>query len=160
MYFLVGAAMVFCASVYIGVTAASVLRLRVRQLEAFCSFIGHIGTQIDVYLAPLDTIYRSFDDKQLEKCGFLAAIRCNSGEKALEICRNRLYITESELTQLRDFFSGLGNGLAPHEVKHCLYYEKRLGESARAAREELTKKSRLYRSLGMLIGIMLTIIFL
>ncbi len=157
---LIGAVLIFAASSAAGLSAAAMYRLRVEQLEAFARLIVHIGAQINSFLAPLDRIFAAYDNRMLAKCGFLEALRRDGGEAALTACRRRLYITETELDELKKFFMGLGRRGADEEARHCEYYEKRMSAMASKARSELAGKIRLCRSFGMLIGIMLAVILL
>lgn len=157
---LLGAIMIFFACSAAGFFCSSTYRRRARQLEAFTALISHIGAEIDSFLAPLDTIYASFDNRTLEECSFMTALRENGGVVAMQICRRSLSLTDSERAELERFFSGLGHHAAGGEAKHCAYFEKRIGELADTARSEYASKGRVCRTLGMLFGIMLTLVLL
>lgn len=160
VYRVIGAATVFSVSFYMGMTASYLCGVRVEQLDAFCGLIGHIGAQIEGYLMPLDEIYRRYSDKRLERIGFLAALNESGGLAAAEKCRSRLLLTNAEMSELKSFFSELGGSSADKEIKHCRYYGSRFAALTAAAREEKTKKARLYRAFGMLVGIMLIVMLL
>ncbi len=157
---LMGAVLIFAASAAGGLTAAGVYRVRVLQLEAFHALIVHIGRQIDGFLLPLNLIYAEYREPILEKCGFLTALCASGGEEAVDACRHRLFLTDSELGLLKAFFGGLGRHSAEEEARHCAYYLTSIGELAKNARGELAQKIRLCRAFGMLFGIMLAVILL
>ena len=160
MYLLIGAALVFFSAAYVGMAAASLHCLRVKQLEAFCSLIAHIGAQIDGFLTPLDEIFRTYNDPLLVKLGFLGSVGDAGYMEAFEKCGSRIYLKSSETAVLRSFFDGLGHTSAASEVKHCLLFEKKLSEIAGKARSELAQKMKICRVLGIIIGIMLVVILL
>ena len=156
---LVGALLILSASVTLGSAAAHMYRRRVWQLDAFYALISHIGAQIDGFLLPLDRIYADFHSRELEDCGFLALLREYGGERALALCRS-LVLTGDELEELTKFFSGLGHHAADEELRHCAYFEKRIGAMVSQAREQLAKKGKLCRALGALFGILCTVILI
>jgi len=155
-----GAALILTASSVGGIITAGMWRKRVLQLEAFHELIVHIARQIDGYLTPLEKIYDEYDSTVLSRCGFLGALREYGGERALGECRSGLCISDSDISELREFFSGLGRHSAKEESRHCAYFEKQIGDIAKKAKDELAAKTRLYRGFGVLFGIMLAVILI
>ncbi len=150
--------LVSCASA--GLSVSAIYRLRVGQLEGFRLLIAHISAEIGAFLAPLDTIYADFKNTHLEACGFLLLLRQSGFETAFSECRSRLFLTETELSEVEKFFRGLGRHDAREEENHCAYYEKRISELHEAARAEAASKARLCRAFGFLGGLMLAVILL
>ena len=157
---IVGALMIFLASTAIGMAAAEIWRKGTMQLEAFHRLIAHTARQVEGFLYPLDKIFAGYEDRVLEQCGFLDALRRLGPKNSVEACRSRLYISESDISVIKAFFSDVGTHTAHEETRHLAYYENKLGELASKSRSELQSKLRLSRGFGMLIGIMMAVILL
>ena len=155
-----GALLVFGSCAVMGMYAAMSYGKAVRELEAFLRLISHIGSQIDGLLMPLHSILASYTDPLLENNGFLPEFRENGASCAVEKVRKKLYMDERCITELENFFRGLGCHNADEEARHCAYYEKRVAELAKNARDALPGKSRMCRAFGVLVGIMLAVILL
>ena len=155
-----GALMIFAACTAVGFSASAMYLKRVRQLEAFVQLVSYIGAQIDGFLTPLERIYASFENRTLEECSFLVALRGQGGVAAMQICRRSLNLTKNERGELLRFFEGLGQHSAYEEARYCAYYERRIEELAKAARAEYPSKSRVCRTLGVLLGLMLALVLL
>ena len=143
-----------------GFSAAAVYRLHEEQLDGFRAFAAYIGAQIGAFLVPLDSIYADFNNTPLEACGFLKLLRESDFETAFVVCRDRIFLTDTELYEVEQFFRGLGRHDAKEEERHCAYYEKRLGEMCTAAHGQAVAKTRLCRAFGFLGGLMLSVILL
>lgn len=152
--------MIFAACTAVGFFASAMYKRRVRQLEAFAALVAYIGAQIGGFLTPLDRIYASFENRTLDECAFLAALRQSGGVAAMEVCRRSLNLTQDERDELERFFEGLGRHSADEEARHCAYFERRIGELVAAARAEHASKGRVCRTLGMLFGLMLALLLL
>lgn len=157
---LIGAVLVFGSCAVMGMYASASYRRAVRELEAFLCLIVHIRGQIDGFLMPLHSILAEYTDPLLEKNGFLPESRENGACRALEKVRNKLYMDDRCITELENFFMGLGLHSAEEEARHCSYYEKRIGELTKNARDALPSKGRMCRAFGALAGIMLAVILL
>ncbi len=155
-----GALMIFAACTAAGFSASAMYARRARQLEAFTALISYVGAQINGFLAPLERIYATFENRTLEQCSFLAELRQSGGVTAMETCRRSLNLTQSERDELKAFFVGLGRHSADEESRHCAYFEKRIGELAATARAQHSSKGRVCRTLGMLFGLMLALVLL
>lgn len=155
-----GFVMILASCTVTGMLTAVFFKTRAAALEAFCELIKHIGAEIDGFLTPLDSIYASFHNPLLENCGFLYNLKTFGGEKALSVCSRRLCLCTDEYEQLKRFFHELGRHEAGSEARHCAYYEAKLRELAKDARDELRAKTRISLSFGVLAGIMLSVILL
>ena len=158
MYAFIGGIMIFVSCSVVGFSAARMYRLRVGQLEAFLRLITHIRSQIDYFRAPLDSILEGYDDDILSACGFLLAARELGVSAGFESCRGRLLMTDYEADELSRFFSGLGHHSAGEESSHCAYFEKTLTDALGHEKNELSKRSKLCRTFGMLAGGLLAIL--
>ena len=157
---LFGVMLILFSCTVAGFSAAAVYRLREEQLDAFRSLVSYIGAQIGAFLIPLDSIYADFKNTRLESCGFLKLIRESDFETALNGCRGRIFLSNTELYEVEKFFQGLGRHDAKEEERHCAYYEKRLAQMYSAAHAEARAKIRLCRAFGFLGGLMLAVILL
>ncbi len=152
--------MIFFASTAMGMTVAEMWRRGTVQLEAFHRLVAHTARQVEGFLYPLDKIFSEYEDRVLEQCGFLDTLRRHGPENSVEACKNKLYISEADISVIKSFFSEVGRHTAHEEARHLAYYEKKLGELASKSRSELPSKVRLSRGFGMLIGIMMAVILL
>ena len=118
---LFGGVLILASSAAVGFSLSAVYRIRVSQLEGFRAFAAHIGAQIGAFLTPLDVIYANFKNAALESCGFLTALRKSGSEMAFSLCRDRLFISETELSEAEKFFRELGRHDAREEESHCSY---------------------------------------
>ncbi len=160
MYKIIGIFFVFFSCSACGFFISHMLYTSVRQLDAFCRLVKFIETQIDYYLTPLDRIFLEYEDKHLELCGFLPLTRNVGAVKALDECKNKLYLSSVQYKELKSFFSSLGTHSSNEEKKHCEYFYTRLRELLSEAEEVLAARERLSRSLGILAGIFLALILI
>lgn len=134
---------------------------RIRQTEGFLLLLRHIKAMISCYRAPVREIYDGFSCRALEECGFIDALRLEgSFERAIQICRERIYLEEEEINLLTAFGRELGKSYRDEEVESCDYY---IGEFERAfagRREEHPKRVKLYRSLVITGALMLVIVLI
>ncbi len=157
---LFGGLLIVCACTVTGFSAAAMYRLRLEQLEGFRALIAYIGAQIGVFLTPLERIYADFKNTRLEACGFSELLRKRGGEAAIQQCRSKLLLNDTEVGEAIKFFRGLGRHDAKEEERHCAYFEKRFGEFCTAASVEMASKARLCRTFGFLCGLMLAVILI
>lgn len=157
---LMGAAILLGACTMAGWSAAAMLRLRVEQLEAFVQLISHIEGQIAGFRAPLDRIFAGWENRRLEQCGILGALRDGDSTAAIRACEARLYLTGAEKRELSSLFEGLGRRGIDEETRRLAYYSKRIGGMASAARGELAGKMKLCRAIGILAGISAAVLLL
>lgn len=152
--------MIFFSCTLVGAGAARIYRLRVSQLEAFLRLISHIKAQIDYFCSPLDNIIEKYEDERLSACGFMIAAKELGVCKGFESCRDRLLITEDEADLLSDFFDGLGKHHVGEERVHCEYFEKLIGSALERERSELSRRSKLCRTFGMLVGFLMAVMLI
>lgn len=156
--FLIG--ILFSACLFGGFFLSAVYKRRTEQLEGLRDLINFTGAQIEGYLTPTYKIFAMFGNKALQKSGFLDSLREYGWRGALDNCHGKLLLSERELDELGVFFSQLGGCDTDSAVRHCDYYGKMFGDLATAARTDLPAKSKLCRSLGFVIGVMLTVLFI
>ena len=156
--FLIG--ILFFSCLIGGFSVSAVYRKRTEQIEGFRDLIGFTGGQIEGYLTPTHEIFAMFRNKALEKSGFLDALRRYGWSGARDKYRGKLFLSEKELDALDVFFLQLGKCDTDSAVKHCIYYGKMFDDLAAEARADLPAKLKLCRSLGLVIGVMLAVLFI
>jgi len=160
VYKLIGGALIMISLTYVGFCAALFYKRRCERLKAFLALICHIEAQIDGYLTPVNSIFDSYRDKKLADTDFLKIAAEEGGSEAVRRLAHKLNLRKDELDELCAFFDGLGRGTAAEEIKHCRYFEKRFETLSWEASKELSGKMKIYKGLGILIGIMTVIILL
>lgn len=153
-------AVLFLTCLFGGFFISSVYRKRTEQLEGFRDLISFTGAQIEGYLTPTHKIFAMFRNKALQKSGFLDDLQNRGWRNALDNCRGKLFLSERELDELGSFFSQLGTCDTESAIRHCNYYRQVFGELAVGARADLPSKTKLCRSLGFVIGVMLAVLFI
>ena len=156
-----GIIILLCGSLYLCVSFSLFERRRLEQCEGFLLLIRHVKAQIACFHMPLSRIWQTFSSRELERCGFLSALR-ESGdfEAALDACRGRIWLSEDELGLLRAFAGELGRSYLEEQMACCDYY---IGELERAYAQRRTARparTRLFRSLFLTGGLMLVILLL
>lgn len=113
---LVGAAVIFlCAMATVREYSAFCHR-RIAQSAAFLRFVRHIGDRVCVYLVPIGTAAREFDDGELSGVGFLDAVRSGGSlRSAFELSLGKLLISEQERELLSSFFKEFGSAYIDDE---------------------------------------------
>ncbi len=143
---LIGAVLLLSAAVYLGAALSQCARQRVRELEAFCRFLSEIRDAIAGMQLPLDEIFAEKHTGVLSDNGFFAMLRAAAAEGAdaplaqtIAKCagEGRLALSDEDLTCLRTFAAGLGQGDCQTEIRRCEYclsrLEKRYAEAEKAA---------------------------
>ena len=132
-----------------------------QQCEGFLQLMRHIKAQITCFRMPLSRIWESFSSDELEKCGFLPALReCQDFALALDMCRGQIWLSAEEVRLLISFSAELGRSYADEQIACCDYYMGELERVCVERRSELPKRTKLYRSLFLVGGLMLVIILI
>ena len=69
-------------------------------------------------------------------------------------------LQQEDITLICSFGEGLGSTDATGQLAHCQQYETRLHERAVAARQQVQMKGKLYTSLGVAGGLVITLLWL
>lgn len=148
----------------VGMTTAGVgmsesLNRRLRSLEAFVRFVDALEARIDAFRTPVAEFVDSYDDPNLE--AFCRCVReTGSIENAVDACADNLKLAQSDVRLIRLFAHELGQLSAAEEVKRCAYCKRELEKAAAAVRDELPVKSKLYKSGGLMAGVLIAVLFL
>lgn len=155
---ILGCLLVFCAMSVSGFVIAGFYTKQVRQLEAMIRLVSSIDAQIEYCLAPLNKIFDEYVDKELNK--FIGAARASGASKAFSAFKKESFLDEADISILSTFFDELGTKSSGEEHSSCEYTLKILNSSLESKKKELPKKTKIWRSFGILIGITLIILLL
>ena len=146
---LLGALAVAVCSARLTVHARRLFSERVLQLEGFLKLLRHIREKISCFRTPAPEIFKSFKNEALERAGFLAALSTGNMSAALAGACPGLYLSEEELTPLRDFASALGGGFCEEELARCDVAIAAISDALEERRRALPSSTRLCRTLVM-----------
>ena len=156
-----GVILLLSASLYLCFAFATFERRRMMQCEGFLQLMRHIKAQITCFRMPLSRIWTSFSSDELERCGFLSALReCQDVEKALMLSKENIWISADELHLLRSFSGELGRSYADEQIACCEYYIEELERMCAERKNAGPMRTKLYRSLFLVGGMMLVIILI
>ena len=138
-----GSAVLVLTSLSVGHAAVSSKNARIRHTHSLAELVHFIRSNIAFFLTPLDGLFASFTDDDLEKNGFCAILRRDGLDAALKSgALDMSPGTEKIMTQ---FASKLGKGLKDEEISLCDYTIERLTEEERRERDELDRCRDMYR---------------
>ena len=156
----VGALILLLSGFYTVMLLSRVQRGRQKRLECFLSLVRFIENEISCYMTPLDEIYRRFEGKELEDCGFLAVLREKGMKQALTECKSALCFSEEEERLLTEFASELGRSSREEQLRFCEYCRRMLEGYVTGGREDLPKRLRLCRCLVMTGSALIVLLFI
>lgn len=157
---LAGALLIFATSLYLSAQIGLLAQRRMRQTEAFLALLRYIKAQVACFKTPVAEIYQSFQNRVLEECGFLAALRERGLGEALDTCEGALFLSEAEFELLHAFADELGRGFQEEQLDSCDYHIGALEAHYAKQKEELPKRCKIYRTLVLTAGIMLIILLI
>lgn len=155
---MVGILAVVVACTLAGYMESRKLGQRVKELEAFYSFLSSARTEIRYSAAPVERIVKSHGKGQrfLVLCDQL----CASGEsfpiaweKSIREGMSGTGLHQRDVDYIREFGAGFGMTDLDGQLAHCQLYLGFISESLTHAREEKQKKEKLYLMLGLFGGI-------
>ncbi len=123
---------------------------KLKLLESLISFVTYTEEQITNFKTPLSRIYQDFSDAYLEKEGFVAILRKNGAESAVETLKGK--ICDSSYKDVSEFAKGLGAGYSEGQKKLCDTTLKRLEKAQKELKESLSERVRMYRLLPVLLA--------
>ena len=154
-----GGALIFLTSVFVGEEARSYERIKLKESEAFLNLVRHIRNEIACYKTPLPKIISSYSNKELLECGFLENFDI-SWNDAVMACSDRLHIDDDVKRILIKFGEELGGSYKDEQISCCDYYADVLSKNVAHMKEELPSKLKIYRSLSAILGILAVIILI
>lgn len=133
------------------------LAMRVHQLEALLRFLSAAQTEIRFSALPVEQIIQKHGEnlKFLKICsenfknggGFAFAWESgvNSGAKSEGF-------NDKDIAILHNFGNGFGASDTEGQLSHCALYYELVSNELKGAREDKTRKSKLYQMLGVFSG--------
>lgn len=155
---------------YLGLSYGEKLKHRVRQLKEICDSLTILEFNIRYMNYPIVEAFYNVGQScdgivgQIFKCTskFLAGNTGSSpGEAflyALKEERGYLMITDEEIDILKSFSKTLGEGDREMEISNIKTTKARLLASVNQAEEEIGKKVKISRSMGVMFGLFIVIV--
>lgn len=151
---------IFSVFSYGGFYFASVETKKISLCDAVISLIRYIRQRAEYYRQPPDGIYSSFSNPVFEKSGFGECLRKHGLESALMQYKEALGYDEFTFSALVTFAADIGKLPLEEQLCSCDYVISILEENSSKLKSEYPKKQKLYRSLGICIGVSIIIILL
>ncbi len=142
-----GLALIFLASWGVGFFKAMSLKARYEKLKKLCIGIDSLMNRVLI-------------GEELEKIITLSFERELIYIENGDIVLNEANLLSEDISIVKEFTEGMGLRNKKGEYERCLLYKKMLEQRQSEALESSRSLSRLYNSLGLLIGIFLCIFFL
>ena len=153
--------MILLCALFVGREYTAYIKKRLSEYRGFASLIAHIEGMISRFLTPQDSLWQSFSDEVLEKCGFLAALReGGSLSDAFEACRASLSLSDGVKSRLSSFFSGFGAEYMDGELSRSSDFRSELEDGLKKEESELEKSLKITNALLLAgsVGIVILII--
>ncbi len=166
---LFGIIAIFGVCVTAGFMKTASLSKRVRELEAFLSALSLISTEIRYFASPTDDIIAKLDSaneyKQLRVFGICRKKLENTRDfgkawvDALDESKSYLSLDNGDYEALKWFGSLFGTTDTDGQLANCERYCGLLQQRITSAREDKSKRGKMYTSLGVLAGVFFAVIF-
>lgn len=152
---LIGCLLVVCTGTMIGFVLSGKLYKRRDFLKSFTEFISLFATNLryssdDIFTlvnscaknSNLDLLHFSEYDRPFDELWF---------DKVKQISFE-IPLSKSDISMLKDFGSQLGKTDTEGQLKHLELYEVSFSKQLASARDAITKKSKLYKTMGFFAG--------
>ena len=136
---LFGSVLIIIASITISYYYEKQQREKILLLKSVLNFIDYIKDQISYFSRPIDEIYQKYKYQNESLYGLI------HGEISFPFSKNIL-------DELRDCFSGLGQGYKEEEIKKLEYVSKKVSEEALILEKELAQRVRVFRAISIFVG--------
>lgn len=158
-----GAVMTGMSCAYLGFRLSLSQKKRVQSLNDILTSLEALESEISFCAQRLGRAFVRADRNGL----FTAAaegIEENGVEKAwkeaVQASQNRLSLTDADCDALRMLGDGIGKTDTDNQIKHIRYVKSCLTNQRDSAQAEYDKFGRVYRSGGVLVGLMIIIVLL
>ncbi|MBQ9940690.1 MAG: stage III sporulation protein AB [Clostridia bacterium] len=159
-YFAVlGYTLVFLCPSALGYIAAFRTKEQVLKLDGIISMIEHIRYEIGERMTPQNMIFERFENRALSRCGFLDILKKsrsdgeNSSLKCALVSYGKLFPEDAKCEMLiNDFSLTLGTLSRQEQQNRCTEYIERLRHIYTEKSGKISADTKLYRSLGLLLG--------
>ena len=162
-----GYAIIFMCPAAAGIIMGRRTEETVKRLESIILLIEHIKYEIGERMTPQNELFARFENKTLEKCGFLEVLKkCRADgersvlETALDMYGELFPGNDRCNMLLRDFSASLGK--IPHtlQTERCTNYSERFGAIYTEISKKAVSEAKLYRSMGILCGVAAVLVLL
>ncbi|MBE6605932.1 MAG: hypothetical protein E7635_02705 [Ruminococcaceae bacterium] len=160
MHKLLGILLIVLSGSTLGSQCAAILKRRVRALEAIIKMLDSLELKINTFSTPLDEFFDCYKDELLESCGFLQEVRENGFSCALKSNADEMYLTEDDVRLLSEFADDSLHFSAAEQARRCHYYKCECQKLADQAKESLPLYTRLLGSLGIMSGILASVLII
>ena len=165
---MIGFAAIVLASTGLGFLLSADLGRRVRELSQAQALMREIGTHMRYFSSPVMEMVGKLSSRE----DFSALPFLRECEQRYEKCHNfdeamaqalasraqDMHMKKSDIDILASFFRGMGTTDTQGQIANCELHEVQLETALHAARERQKTHGRLYRTLGLLSGIMVCIL--
>lgn len=150
----------------LGMMASKRLDNRQRFLRQYISFINQIKTQIEFSGSNLSVIFSICDvDKPFKLFVENLLLKLDNGviftdawESSVNQTDKSIGLKSEDITIISEFGRGLGISDIQGQVSHCTLHSELGNIRYNDARECVAKKSKLYKTMGLMCGIAISII--
>ena len=156
-----GGAVLLVAAALVGREYTAYTERRISECEGFLSLLSHIEGKISKYLSFGDGLWRDFSDAELERVGFLPALREGlTASEAFSRCNARLSLGDDVRERLGAFFEDFGKEYMEGELKRLRLFREELAKIHAAECVELRKNAKVVRTLliGAALGALILLI--
>jgi stage III sporulation protein AB len=164
---IIGLIAVFIVCTLSGMIMSMKLSKRVRQIESFICAVGLIATEIRYFASPVEVIMEKLNQieeyKQLKVFEICKANLKNTNrfskawESAIKEAQQSLSLQSADYESLLWFGRSLGTTDVEGQLANCEHCCEQLSQRLTIAREDLSKKGKMYSSLGVLAGIFMAV---
>ena len=154
---------------YIGILYAKNFSNRVKDLEEMKHALKLFETKIKFTYEPIPEVFESIAKETKANTAniFLEAVKLmknevasNAWKKALYSMRSKTNFTDEDIVAIGNLSKMLGNTDLEGQINMIKLTEELIDEQIKIARKEEIKNAKLYKTLGMGIGISIAIILL
>ena len=159
---------VFIVCVATGFIKSYSLSKRVRELESFLSALSLISTEIRYFASPTDVIISKLAfANEYVKLRVFEFCKANLEQTrdftsawggAIDKAKPFLSLDKDDIEALTGFGGTFGTTDTQGQLANCERYSELLRQRLESAREDKTKRGRMYSSLGVLAGVFFALI--
>ncbi len=152
----------------LGVTASKRLDNRQKFLRQYISFINQIKTQIEYNGSSLAVIFslcnvdKPFSVFVSDMINNLDSNNTfiNSWNNSVGNLDKSLGLKSDDISIINEFGQGLGISDITGQISHCNLHSALAEEHYQDAKDCMTKKSKLYKTMGLMLGIAISIVII
>ncbi|HBL85188.1 MAG: hypothetical protein A2Y17_01460 [Clostridiales bacterium GWF2_38_85] len=161
---LVGAVMICSSCFILGVLAARSEKQTCDRISALLRLVIHIKNTISVTRIPLGEVFGRYNDKILTECGFLGILKYPNSTNDYSVRWQRgiqLMLLPPEISQAAiSVGRRLGRLDLKTQLEQLIYLENILAEALKEQRKALEGKQKIYKSVSLLVGVVISILLL